>query len=54
MSETPVQELMTVIKDINERGRGYRIRIDGEWYEVSVTHCEPPDTEGDIVDSETI
>lgn len=54
MNEIPVQELMTVIRDVSVRGRGYKVRVNGGWYEVSVTHCEPPDTEGDIVDSETI
>ena len=30
---------------------GYKVRIDGEWYELSVHACEPVDTDKAIVDS---
>lgn len=44
--------LFTVVQRINERnGVGYRIKVRGEWYEVSVTACEPPDCDSDITDA---
>ena len=45
--------LMAVADIIKSRnGRGYKVKIGEEWYEVASYPCEPPDTAGDCVDAE--
>ena len=39
-------------KVISRNFCGYRVRIDGEWYELSVHACEPVDTDKSITDAE--
>lgn len=51
-SDCPIKELTCCVKHMTERGTGYKIRVNGEWYEVSAVPCEPPDTYGDIVRSD--
>lgn len=55
MSEQQLHDSMIVyhalylIEDMAPRNRGYRIKYkDGEWYNVSVTPCEPPDVDDDM------
>ena len=31
---------------------GFKVRIDGEWYELSVHACEPVDTDKSLVDAD--
>lgn len=39
-------------KIINRNFYGYKVKIDGEWYELSVHACEPVDTDKSIVDAD--
>ena len=61
MSEQQLHDSMIVyhalylIEDMAPRNRGYRIKYNGEWFNVSVTPCEPPDVDDDttvILDAE--
>lgn len=41
----------TVIKNIVARNyQGYKVKVNGEWFEINVCACEPPDCEGPITD----
>lgn len=41
-----------LIERIIERNMlGYRVKVRGEWFEISVTPCEPPDTYSDLLDA---
>ena len=42
-----------LIENIKKRNMvGYRIKVSGEWYEISVSPCEAPNTYSDIADAE--
>lgn len=38
-----------VARHIIARGRGYIVKAGEDWYEVSVTACEPPDSGDDVI-----
>lgn len=39
-----------VTRHLISRGRGYIVNVDGEWYEIDVIACEPPDSEDPVQD----
>lgn len=46
---------VSLVRDIVSRNNlGYKVKVDGEWYELAVHVCEPPDTDDTIVDSDEI
>lgn len=38
-----------VARHIVARGKGYIVKVGEDWYEVSVTACEPPDSGDDAI-----
>lgn len=47
--------LRSVTENIIKRNfQGYKIKIGEDWYELSVTACEPCEGNSEIVDSEVI
>lgn len=41
----------TIIENIVARNyQGYKVKVNGEWFEINVCACEPPDCEGPITD----
>lgn len=40
-----------VAKHIVARGRGYIVQIGNDWYELSATVCEPPDSGDPLQDA---
>lgn len=44
--------LFSVVHNVISRnGVGYKVKTGDDWYEVSVTACEPPDTDSVITDA---
>lgn len=50
----PYHELQCTARHIAKRGIGYKMQLEDGWYEISVLPCEPPDTDKDIISSDTI
>lgn len=41
----------TIIENIVARNyQGYKVKVNGEWFEINVCACEPPDCDGPITD----
>lgn len=40
-----------ITRHIIARGKGYVVKVGGDWYELSVTACEPPDSEDPLQDA---
>lgn len=39
---------------IKRKFQGYKVKVGSEWYELTLTACEPCESTSDIVDSEVI
>ena len=39
-----------VTRHLINRGRGYIVNVDGEWYEIDAMACQPPDSEDSVQD----
>lgn len=40
-----------ITRHIITRGKGYIVKVGDDWYELSATACEPPDSEDPLQDA---